>query len=107
MVVSVVRNSLNFILSEEHTLLLSKGYRRPIRVAIFQQVVIAILCLLMLDGGQLARLCGITMFGFWSGAALIMIRRPWNPTPTDKDLIKLSSVPLFAVAVVIAQILQR
>ena len=86
---------------------LSDDYRGPIHMAIAQQFGVAILCLLMLDGGQLAKLCGIMMIGFWSGVAVIMIRRPLNPTPMDKEFIRFSFVPLFVASEVIARVMQR
>ncbi len=94
-------------MSEERVLPVSDEYRRPIRVALYQQVAVAILCLLMLDFGQLAKLCGLVMIGFWAGAALIMIRRRLNPTAVDKWLIKWSFVPLFALSMELAPLLQR
>ena len=94
-------------MSDERVLPLSDDYRRPIRVAIYQQIAIAILCLLILDGGRLAQLCGIVMSGFWVGAAFVIIRRPRNPTEADKTLIRCGFVPLFAVTVVIALVMQR
>ena len=94
-------------MSIERKLPLSEDYRRPIRVALSQQIAIAIFCLLLLDGGQMAKLCGIVILGFWLGAALVMIRRPSTPTEADKTLIQYAFVPLFAVSVVIALVMQR
>ena len=91
----------------ERLLPLSDDYRGPIHMAVFQQFGVAILCLLMLDGGQLAKMCGLVMLGFWSGVALMMIRRPLNPTETDKQFIRLAFVPLFVASEVIARIMQR
>ena len=91
----------------QRVLPLSDDYRGPIHMAIAQQFGVAILCLLMLDGGQLARLCGIVILGFWSGVALMMIRRPQNPTPMDKEFIRFSFVPLFVASEVIARVMQR
>jgi hypothetical protein len=93
-------------MSEQRVLPLSDEYRRPIRVALYQQAVVAILCLLMLDGGQLAKLFGLVMIGFWTGAALIMFRRPVNPTEVDKLLIKYGFVPLFVAAMELVPLLQ-
>ena len=94
-------------MSEQRVWPISTAYGWPIRFAIYQQIAIAILCLLILDGGRLAQLCGIVMIGFWVGAALIIMHRPRNPTEADKTLIRCGFVPLFAVTVVIALIMQR
>ena len=91
----------------ERLLPLSDDYRGPIHMAVFQQFGVAILCLLMLDGGQLAKMCGLVMLGFWSGVALMMICRPLNPTPMDKLFIRFSFVPLFVACEVIARVMLR
>ena len=93
-------------MTQQTILPLSDDYRRPIRVALYQQIPIAVLCLLLLDGGGTANFCGVVMLGFWLGAALIMARRPMNPTTLDKILIKYSFMPLFAVAGMIAQLMR-
>lgn len=84
---------------------LSDDYKPPIHFALIQQVIISVLCLLMLDGGQLAKLCGITLLGYWAGVALMMICRPHSPTYVDKQLIKFSFVPLFVAAGAIALVM--
>jgi hypothetical protein len=94
-------------MTQPRNLPLSDDYRRPIRAALYQQITIAVLCMLMLDGGGTAKFCGVVMLGFWSGAALIMARRPMTPTTLDKILIKYSFMPLFAVAGMIAQLMRR
>ncbi len=94
-------------MSEQRVWPISNAYFRPIRVALSIQIPVAIFCLLLLDGGQLANFCGITMIGFWSGAALVIIRRPHTPTEADTTLIQYAFVPLFPVSMVIARIMQR
>ncbi len=94
-------------MSEPRRWSISDEYGWPIRFAIYQQLVIAILCLLLLDGGRTAKLCEIAMIGFWVGAALFIIRRPRTPTADDKTLISCGFVPLFAVTAVIALVMQR
>jgi hypothetical protein len=86
---------------------LSDEYRRPIRLAMFQQILIAIVCLLMLDGGRAARFCGVLLLGFWLGAALIMARRPMTPTTLDTILIKYSFIPLCAAVGIVSQLIGR
>lgn len=82
---------------------ISDGYRRPIIVALCQQVPVTVLCLLMLDGGGAAKLCGVVMLGFWAAAAIIVTRRPTTPTRCDQLLIKYSFLPLFAASGLLAQ----
>jgi hypothetical protein len=57
-----------------------------------------LLCLLLLDGGRMARLCAATMLGFWAGAALIMARRPLTPGGRDMAFLRWGFLPLLAAA---------
>ena len=50
----------------------SETYRPPVMFALKLQIPIAILCVLMLDGGQLARVCGVAMAAHWLGILLLM-----------------------------------
>lgn len=84
--------------------MLSAQYHPPDRCTLLQQIPIAIICLLMLDFGQSARVCGIAMIGFWLGTAAIWTRRPHNPLATDICFIRWGFLPLFAVAVALAVI---
>jgi len=65
------------------TLPLSPAYRGAVKVAIVLQVVVALFLLLLLDGGTLARVGGVAMIGFWIGVAVVMIRRPREPSTLD------------------------
>jgi len=76
----------------------SEEYRRPIHWALLQQFLLGILCLLLLDGGAMARQCALVLVAFWVGATLIMVRRPISPTFTDKALIQLGFVPLLILS---------
>jgi hypothetical protein len=88
-----------------HTVLpLSDLYREAIRVGLRQQVPCAILCLLMLDGGRMARVCGVTMLGFWAGTALIMARRPLAPDGRDHLFIRWGFLPLLIMAAIWANL---
>lgn len=52
----------------------AESFRPAFRFALLQQIPFVILCLLMLDCGWLAKLCGIAMLGFWIVAFTIMAR---------------------------------
>lgn len=82
---------------------LSSDYDRAIHSTLIQQVLCAVLSLLMLDLGQTARVCGITMVAYWSAAAIVMLRRPRTPTWTDRAFLRWGFVPLFAAALVLAR----
>jgi hypothetical protein len=77
----------------------SPRYRETFWFALGPQIPVAIVCLLMLDAGILAKICGSTMLGFWAGAFYCMGRRPRNPSPTDFLFIRWCFWPLFAGAI--------
>ena len=83
---------------------LSDSDRRAIHFALLQQVPCALVCLLLLDGGRLAKVCGVAMLGFWAAAVLIMARRSNSPAPSDIAYLRLGFWPLFALAVGMAQL---
>ena len=81
----------------------SEAYRAPVKFAVLLQVSIGVLCMLMLDGGVLARVCGCAVLAFGAGAALILVRRPFGPTRLDLAAIRFGFVPVFVMAVAWAQ----
>ncbi|GIW88127.1 MAG: hypothetical protein KatS3mg108_2451 [Isosphaeraceae bacterium] len=82
----------------------SDTYREAIHFALLQQVPCALLCLLLLDGGRMAKVCGVAVLAFWAAAALIMARRPNSPGPGDIAFLRWGFLPLFALVVVLAQL---
>ncbi len=84
---------------------LSDDYKPPIRLALIQQGVVGLFCLLLLDGGKMAQLCGIVVLAFWTGVGVIMFRRSSQPTEADMLVIKYAFVPLLIVFVVITNLL--
>jgi hypothetical protein len=88
-------------------IVLAPEYRTATQTALALQIPIAVLCLLMLDGGQLARVCGIAMLGFWIVAAEIAVRRPWSPTKTDLWYWRWGFVPCFVLAGFVGHALGR
>jgi hypothetical protein len=81
----------------------AEAYRAPVKFAVLLQVGIGILCVLMLDGGVLARVCACAVLAFWAGAALILVRRPYEPTRFDLAMIRYGFVSVFVMAVLWAQ----
>ncbi len=81
--------------------IISEQYRSPIMFALAIQIPIAILCALLLDGGQMARICGIAMAGTWAGILLVMSRRPHSPTFTDHLFIRCGFLLIFGPLVII------
>ena len=78
--------------------IISPSYKKPITVALIAQVLIALLSSLTLDGGTVARICGIALVAFWGGVAVLIWRRPHNPTKIDLALIQLGYFLIIGLA---------
>lgn len=89
------------------TVRLSDDYRSPIHAALIQQVVCSLFCLLLLDGGRTARVCGVSVVGFWVAAAIVMTRRPTSPTEGDLAWVRWGSLPLFVVTLLMTSLVGR
>lgn len=81
---------------------LAPAYRDAVKVALALQVPVALLLVLMLDGGVAAKIGGGVMAGFWIGAAAIMVRRPKEPKPLDLLYVKWGYAPLLLLGFAIA-----
>ncbi len=86
---------------------ISPSYRRPVFEAVGLQVLLGMLSLLILDGGTTARICGIALVAFWSGAALLIWRRPQSPTRTDIALLRFGYLPAVVSAFFLVQFICR
>ena len=87
--------------------LLSPQYGDAARTALWVQIPLGILSLLMLDGGQTAKVYAVTLAGFWPCAFLIALRRRWSPTAVDLWFWRWGFLPCFALALQIALYLGR
>ncbi len=67
--------------------------------ALAVQVPIAVLFSLILDGGYLARICGIVVIVFWGWAGVVMLQRPVNPSWWDLLYVRWGFLPLLAVGI--------
>ncbi len=81
------------------TLPLSPAYRDAVKVALALQVVATLFLLILLDGGMLAKVGGAAMFGFWIGAAIVMFRRPCNPSTLDLLYVRWGYVAMLSVGI--------
>jgi hypothetical protein len=72
----------------------SAEYHDPILFSLIQQIPIALLGLLILDDGTVARFCAVPMIGYWLAALWMWSRRPHNPTRSDVLFLKWSFFPL-------------
>jgi hypothetical protein len=84
---------------DNSTVVLSPAYREATSLALLIQIPIAIICMSVLDGGALARVCGIAMLAFWIVAAEVAVRRPWSPTKADLWYWRWGFLPCLALAI--------
>jgi hypothetical protein len=78
----------------QQVLPLSKEYDSPIFDAVGLQVVLGLLSLLILDGGETAQVCGVAVIAFWSGVAVLICRRPLSPSKFDLQAIRFGYLPI-------------
>ena len=80
------------------TLPISPSYRKPVFEAVVIQTLVGLFSGLVLDGGNMARICGIALVAFWGGVAVLIARRPQSPTRTDIELIRFGYLPVVVLA---------
>jgi hypothetical protein len=84
----------------------SVEYHDPIAFALIQQIPIALLGLLILDDGTIARFCAVPMIGYWLAALWIWTHRPHSPTRSDLLFLKWSFFPLLTATAFFAMMWQ-
>jgi hypothetical protein len=64
----------------------SGNYRRPLLSAIAWQALLGVLFAVGLD--ELLEIYVFSLLGFWTGAAIVILRRPTSPTRADRSFIR-------------------
>ncbi|HEV2394162.1 MAG TPA: hypothetical protein VG146_17555 [Verrucomicrobiae bacterium] len=77
---------------------ISKDYDNPVFEALAIQAIIGLLSLMILDGGQVAQVCGVALLAFWAGASLLIYRRRLSPSRTDLQVIRFGYLPVLVIA---------
>jgi hypothetical protein len=77
--------------------LIGQEYTKPIYFAIGQMGVAAVLGLLALDFGGLARQVGCMILLYSALAAFIIVRRPFTPTNRDLFVVKYAFAMIFGI----------
>jgi hypothetical protein len=77
---------------------ISRDYDSPVFEAVAIQIIIGLLSRMVLDGGQLAQVCGVALVAFWLGASLLILRRRRSPSRTDLQLIRFGYFPVVVIA---------
>ena len=67
---------------------ISDHYRAAIFFAVKLQVILGILSLFILDGGESAQILGVALVAFWAAVTVQIWRNPKYPTITDIRLIR-------------------
>jgi len=80
---------------------ISDNYRRPIIEALALQVVVGVISMMILDGGETAQVCGAALLAFWGGAAVLIWRHPQTPSKVDLSLLRVGYLPVVVIAGVI------
>jgi len=88
-------------LEETNRVVVSPMYDRAVRQSLGMQVALGVLAALTLDGGVMAYVLGVALLGFWISVALLMIRRPMQPTRFDLAFIRWGFLPIWFVAVLV------
>lgn len=85
-----------------YSLPISPRYRKPVFEAVALQALLGLLSGFVLDGGTTARICGIALVAFWSGATVLIWRRPQSPTRSDIELLRFGYLPVLVIAFFLA-----
>ena len=80
---------------------LNKDYRKATVVAASLQIPITVMFASIFDGEQLLQFWLVAVAAFWTGYAIIRLRRARNPTRLDLFFIRWGTVPLMILAPVI------
>lgn len=83
---------------DDYRAIISPAYDYVIRRSFVAQVVVGVLAALMLDGGITARVVGVAVLTFWLCAAIVIARRPHEPTTFDLAIVHWGFWPLVAIA---------
>ena len=87
-----------------HCLPISPSYRSAIFDAVKLQVVLGILSLMILDGGDSAHICGAALLAFWGGAVVLIWRHPLTPTTTDLQLIRFGYLAVLVISFAVIEL---
>lgn len=85
---------------------LSSSYRPALRLAMFLQLFLAVFVGMLLDEGVMARFLLIASIAFWTGAALILFRRPQAPTRFDLSYLRIGLVVMLAACLAAASLIR-
>lgn len=74
---------------------ISPLYRRAVFTALIVQFFAGLLSAMALDMGVMMKACGLALVPFWTGASILIFRRPQSPTKADIALVRFGFIPVF------------
>ena len=83
---------------------ISDDYRKPVFDAVVLQVIIGVLSLMILDGGECAQICGAALLAFWGGTAVLIWRHPQSPSKMDIRLLRFGYLPVVIFAGIVIRV---
>lgn len=78
---------------------LSPAYGDAVKIVLVLQAVTTLALAAILDGGTLAKVGGVAMIGFWIGVAIVMLRRPRNPSRIDLLYVRWGYLAMLAAGI--------
>jgi hypothetical protein len=93
--------------ANEPSRVIARRYLHAITLAVAQQAVVLILAALILDGGHLLRVSVIAAIASWICTALVILRRPKQPTKLDLAIVKYGFWPAILLVLVMEILLRR
>lgn len=75
-------------------------YNAAFGTALILQISIGVIVSLVLDGGQMLRAFGVAFLGQWAMVAIMLLRRPLQPTKLDLLIVRYGIFPLLIVVIV-------
>lgn len=86
---------------------ISDHYRTAIFFAVKLQVILGVVSLFILDGGECAQILGVALVAFWTAVTVQIWRNPKYPTITDIRLICMGYLPVAVFARLLVQFIWR
>jgi hypothetical protein len=85
----------------------SSAYWPPVKAALLQQGITAILALLVLDGGLTFHVTMIAIVAYWLAFCIVIVRRPDSPTRGDLRLVRYGFLMVFLIVIVAGPMVWR
>ena len=82
----------------------SKSFVSALKTAVIVQMILLVLTALMLDGGQMFRLCLMAVVVHWIGIGIVAVRRGAVPTTLDLLFMRYGAVILTIAAPFVAAV---